>query len=369
MPICLLCGKGRFLYSELHRRSIIIRAATVFFVLAFTTSSILSSDPPLSFQYAAVSVMGFVCCGGLWSCINRRIQSALVLYAILGSVFSIYTYLEGVSIQGRLSFGATGHPNFLGLICFGILVCSLATRNMFLRTTLVAINFAVIIQTQARSCLLASVISILVFILLTHTHKKIRSSAAIVVLGSLGITGIAFYLLYQQETVDFISNLLFLNDRYRGFGTGFTGRLDAWHEAYQMFLANPVFGIGFRTHEQYMTTLSSAHNGYLSTLAETGAFGIVTILSLICICSRRLYKVARAGDEVAIVGFAFVVGYLFVSMFERFLVNFGSPTSALMWIFLFMFRGPNPLVLKDVGKPRLAVDSLAFAPASDVKAW
>ena len=253
--------------------------------------------------------MGLICCGGLWSCINRRLNIALMLYAILGTAFSIYTYFNGVSIQGRLSFGATGHPNFLGLICFGILVSALSIRNLILCSALVAVNFFVIIETQARSCLLASVISIAVYVLFTHTHKDTKSMAPMVALTSLAVACIAVCFLYQQEIVDSISNLLFLNDRYRGFGTGFTGRLDAWEEAYQMFVANPFFGIGFRTHEQYMTTLPSAHNGYLSTLAETGAFGIASALALISTCSWRLFKIARSGDRMAIVGFAFVVGY------------------------------------------------------------
>src|SRR5256885_850581 len=91
-------------------------------------------------------------------------ERALTLYAVLGSIFAIYIFAKGDFMQGRLTFG---HPNYLGLISFGVLVCCLGIPSMLgVRVALIAINLYVIAQAQARACLLASVISILVYILL-----------------------------------------------------------------------------------------------------------------------------------------------------------------------------------------------------------
>jgi O-antigen ligase len=127
-----------------------------------------------------------------------------------------------------------------------------------------------------------------------------------------------------------------LNDRYRGLGTGFTGRVGAWEEALDLFRENPVFGVGFRMHERYMTAASSAHNGYLSLLAETGAVGALLFLVFTGYLLWRLFRRAAAGEPIAVVGFSFVTGYLFIAAFERLFLNMGNPTSVLAWMFLML---------------------------------
>ena len=267
----------------------------------------------------------------------------MTLYGILGSAFMAYVYLGGEQIQGRLTFG---HPNYLGLISFGVLVCCLSFRNVIAKLLFVGFNMFIILEAQARACLLASVISIVVY---TFLVGRGRGYGWLFYTGCTMVAALSIWLVYRQEVASWISATLFLDDRYRGLGTGFTGRLDAWHEAVELFRENPVFGVGFRAHERLMTALPSAHNGYLAMLAETGIVGLSCALALIGVCLRRVFRLALTGDRVAIVGFAFVCGYLFAANFDRFLVNYGSPTSVLMWIFLLMPRWPRPGV--SIGAP------------------
>jgi O-antigen ligase len=147
------------------------------------------------------------------------------------------------------------------------------------------------------------------------------------------ILALPWYLETIQKSV---SGLLFLDDKYRGLGTGFTGRLDAWEEAIALFRDNPVLGVGFRMHEQYMTTLSSAHNGYLSLLAESGLLGTFSWLLVTSLAIGSLFRRALRGDSLAALGFSFSLGYLFLAAFERFFLNMGNPTSILTWLFLLM---------------------------------
>src|SRR5258707_14699876 len=96
-----------------------------------------------------------------------RMQTALSRYAIRGSGFSSYAYWNGASMQGRLTFGDVGHPNLLGIVCFGTLACCLAIGNVIIRFTLIVLNIFVILQTGGRSCLIASAITVFVHLVLT----------------------------------------------------------------------------------------------------------------------------------------------------------------------------------------------------------
>jgi O-antigen ligase len=228
----------------------------------------------------------------------------------------------------------------LALIAFGILVSSLAVRNAIVRYALVGMNLVVIIATQARGSLLASLIAIVIHSFLSQKLGYRRRAVLIFIfLGALSLGG---FLLYQEKMETSIANLLFLNDKYRGVGTGFTGRIEAWQEAYQLFADHPVLGIGFRMHEHYMGSLSSAHNGYLSMLAETGALGIACAGALTIVCVIRLLRMSINGDVIAVTGISLVAGYLFLAVFERFFINVGNPTSILVWLCLFMPARARP---------------------------
>src|SRR5947207_1294981 len=122
VPFFILRSREYFIYSGIHRASRSIRILTCALIVEILIGSILSVDPLLSIGYTAAAAAGLICCAGLWSCISWRMERALTVYAVLGSMFAIYAFLKGDSMQGRLTFG---HPNYLGLISFGVLVCCL----------------------------------------------------------------------------------------------------------------------------------------------------------------------------------------------------------------------------------------------------
>src|SRR5262249_17815184 len=159
---------------------------------------------------------------------------------------------------------------------------------------LIAFNCFIIIETQSRSSLAAALLGLLIYASLKMNQMSKRKAALI-----LGVVILAFtvcFFFYYDATQSWISSLFFLNDRYRGVGTGFTNRVSAWQEALDLFRENPVFGVGFRLHEQYMTTLSSAHNGYLSLLAEVGIVGAVPVFTLTMLQCWRLFRRAIRGE-------------------------------------------------------------------------
>jgi O-antigen ligase len=332
--IGLLTGRGEFLVGPIFRE----RMSALFWMCASLTaiaaSALMSVDPARSSAYVLSAAIGIVCCAGLWRLVGSRIIHSLAIYAVLGTIFVTYIYFFGPRIQDRLSISLTSHPNYLGLVSFGLLMCSLALKNHLLTAGIIVMNFVVIVATQSRGSLVAALLGLSVYL----TLKTLRARKVRVVLTVVGavIVAAVLLMLYQDEIGNWFSSLLFLNDKYRGIGTGFTGRLDAWQEAFDLFLGNPWFGVGFRMHEQYMTTLSSAHNGYLSLLAEVGSIGGIALLVLTMGACGRLLRQALRGDTIAMLGLGFVAGYFFLATFERFFLNMGNPTSILTWLFLLM---------------------------------
>jgi O-antigen ligase len=337
-----LAGANQFVYAPILRFSGTVKICLCALLLAISASAALSLNPLRSAGYVASTVLGLWISAGIWSSISVRLENALALYGVLWSVFSVYIYFVDTRIVGRLTFGMA-QPNTLAIVSFGALACCLAIPNLILRIALVTLNLIIILETQGRGSLLAAAITVGAYLTLTNLHATRRTRLwAFTQLASV-VCGLAVLAVYWREIVDAVSALLFIEDRYRGVGSGFTGRTDAWQEAYQLFADNPIFGVGFRVHGDYMSgVIKSAHNGYLSMLADAGVVGLTTALALIAVCSWRLLKMARQGDRTAIIGFSFILGYLFVAIFERLLINFGSATSTLMWVFLLMPHWQRP---------------------------
>ena len=342
VPFLFLAGTNLFAIGPTLRASRSVRICLLALIVAISTSAALSVNPLRSAGYAVSTALGLWICAGLWSSINTKLDRALAWYGILWSAFSIYIFLVDDRIQGRLTFGLA-QPNTVAVVSFGALVCCLAIPNVILRFALVGLNVLVILETQGRGSLLAAAIALITYLILLRSYAIKRTRLSVFVQGTVVVSVLAVLAIYWREAIDTTSALLFLEDRYRGVGSGFTGRTDAWQEAYQLFADNPIFGLGFRIHEQYMSgPIKSAHNGYLSMLADAGVAGLLTALTLLMVCASRVAAMARRGDRTAILGLSFVLGYLFVSIFERLLVNFGSATSALMWVFLFIPKWQRP---------------------------
>src|SRR5439155_17292298 len=90
----LLCGRERFLFPLIQREDRWVRVWTFAWLIAITVSAVLSANPLLSMGYVGITAIGLMCCSGLWSCIKDRIRQCLSVYAILGSAFMTYIYLE-----------------------------------------------------------------------------------------------------------------------------------------------------------------------------------------------------------------------------------------------------------------------------------
>ncbi|MEZ5353911.1 MAG: O-antigen ligase family protein [Bryobacteraceae bacterium] len=358
LPFGVAAAGMDFVYAPVFRRWPWVMFSLVGMGGFLMLSGMLSEDPLLSMSYTGVTMMVLVICAGLWEVIGDGMQAAIRNYALLGSALIAWVYWNAPEytavFQGRLSFSATSHPNHLGLIAFGVLVSCLGVENLLLRSVLMVVNFLGIVGCQSRGALLAGGLALGAHMGLSLvTDRKARTvrvfAYTFAVVGACVIALVNF-----DELSAAINGLLLLDDRYRGVGTGFTGRIEAWEEALAMFRENPFFGVGFRMHERYMTSLSSAHNGYLSMLAETGVTGIAGVVLLFGLTIRMVARDAMARNRVAMIGVPFIAGYCFLAIFERYLVNVGNPTSVIVWVLLFM-QSPERVSLRGMrAVPRFA---------------
>jgi O-antigen ligase len=69
------------------------------------------------------------------------------------------------------------------------------------------------------------------------------------------------------------------------------GRIDAWYEGIQMFMSQPVFGVGAGnfTEHNYLT----AHNSFVLALAETGFVGFAIWLAFVMYGFRMMFAIVR----------------------------------------------------------------------------
>jgi O-antigen ligase len=128
--------------------------------------------------------------------------------------------------------------------------------------------------------------------------------------------------------------------------TALQSRINAWQYAWQGGLERPFFGWGdgvawgdplFRRMDLYWTVelLAHSHSGYLETLLDSG---VLALLLLIAYLVFGCFEATKRGlsDSHSLIIFTFVFFYIYLSLFEPFLV-----TNYFTWTILVMFlAGP-----------------------------
>jgi len=328
-------------FNELNQQ----KKAFVYFFLFSFVSSILSEWYLTALQQLFVTAIMIWICSGVWFFLRERMAESLALYALLGAVTLIFVLiLYGLPVDGERLGGDMRNSNGLALIALSILACSFLINNKVLNAIVALSMLLLIILTGSRSGLGASVILLSIFAF--YRWKSLRSELKglvlfiIVLFISLLILGF-----FQKETQYVAQGLFATNDEHRGLGTNFTGRSDAWQFTFDLWKDNPWFGVGYRMHEQYFTGLtswsfqyeyeiSSSHNGYLGVLSEIGVIGIFPVIFIFYFGIKRLLFFSNRGDALSQISIALIASYLFIAVFERYMINVGNPTSVLVMLLL-----------------------------------
>lgn len=273
--------------------------------------------------------------------------------------FAWYDYVPGV----RLGNGKNIlNPNTIGLVSVSVFLAAMSIKRVTLRLVVMVPIAGIIVLTSSRAAAVAAVVGLAmtVWLRLRARKRSIWLIAGIGLIAAIGIT-----LAYGDVVYRVLDRFYGLSTADRGISSGASGRVAAWKWTWELFMRNPVFGVGFRAHEFLLKADSSSHNGYLATLAEVGILGFLGVLFLVLRGMRLLWIGSRApgsGFSQSIL-FGLCAGYLLLAVFERYLINVGNPTSLLFLVSIMRPRAmessvcspdelePEPLDESAVGEP------------------
>jgi hypothetical protein len=217
--------------------------------------------------------------------------AAMVVYMFLFNP-SVRDVVTGTDSNFATSggFGPNQVSTILGLGMFVFFV-----RFLFFSKTLLLTVFNVFfllvlsyrgIITFSRGGVYTGIAMIIMLLIATYPFISLKGKFKVnIVLGFLIFSGIAVFTYSISQTSGMILN------RYKGEDalgrekiSKFSGREELAAVEFQMFIENPIFGVGVGKNKEYreeMTGISAAsHNEITRMLAEHGVFGVVNLFIL-----------------------------------------------------------------------------------------
>ncbi len=301
-------------------------------------SSFVSAAPLESVQYVALTILMVL----VVLQFNTNLEAAqyeigLKFYAVLGAVlvsgFALYDYTPGHRLGGGRGIL---NPASFALITMSVFVTAMAIRRVIVRIPILVAMGIVIYLTGTRASAVAALFGLAITL---FCRRRTAGTQGYVLLAFCVVLGGAVAAYFGDAVVRGASDFFAIQDRHRGLESGGSGRLETWKATFNLFLAHPILGVGFRTHETALKINSSAHNGYLALLAEIGVIGFAAVL---CVTFSGLWNIWRRNQDPSqtysySVLFGLACGYFVLAIFERYFINAGNPTSLL---FLLSILGP-----------------------------
>jgi O-antigen ligase len=335
----------------------------ILFGMASALSSFMSPVALLSTGYLVLTLAGIWLALQFNSSLDAdQYEQGLKVFAFLTTGllvgFAWYDYVPGV----RLGNGKNIlNPNTIGLVSVSVLLGAMSIKRLTLRLVVMVPIAGIIVLTSSRAAAVAAVVGLAMTVWLRLRARK-RSIWLIAGIGLIAAVGVT--LAYGDAVYRVLDRFYGLSTADRGISSGASGRVAAWKWTWELFVRNPVFGVGFRAHEFLLKADSSSHNGYLATLAEVGILGFLGVLFLVMRGMRLLWTGSREpepGFSQSIL-FGLCVGYLLLAVFERYLINVGNPTSLLFLVSIMRPRAQESAV---AGPDELDPESLDESAVGD----
>lgn len=156
-----------------------------------------------------------------------------------------------------------------------------------------------------------------------HTLPARIATIAVIVLGLA-------YAFQHRET---ITDTMSLDEKERSIETG-TGRYEIWRFLLTTVIPeNPWLGIGPGQHTDLVlaaTGSTNSHNGFLTSLADTGIVGTLPLFLLTGLCFRAVWQRRKRADQ-AWVAAIFAAGVV-ESLGESVFFSIGNPASLLFML-------------------------------------
>jgi O-antigen ligase len=304
--------------ASLSRFSVQAYGEGIVWVLAFVTLIVLTLQQPhylrrlFSGSYKWITLFTVVCLAsvpystgktyaGAWA--FKMLLVVLLLHlsaSMLGSVADIVTFLK-VTLWGffvltivpavqafadpSTAFEGVGgrlnaSPDALTLTAAVLLLLSVILYSIEKRKTMIFTGLlasAVMLMSLGKSGILASLFSVLLFLLL---QKQVARSMAVL----LGIAAVAFVVLSVTPVAAHLQS-------YQGAAT-LTGRTVIWAEGLQAIKQKWLFGHGYLS--TYFSFYGHLHNGFLEVAYNSGVVGLAILLMIHFLILRNIFLSIRS---------------------------------------------------------------------------
>ncbi len=272
----------------------------------------------------------------------ERLAKILALLVFYLSVYGIYQFITlanlpfswwAVEIAGRRITSLVNHPNALALLItplLALLVMSLATAGKKLRgqkflVLSIILGLAAVYLSFSRAALLALILALGLFGLLTPHRKKILAAAGLIVIFLLAVP------VYRQK----------LADLARGRDPSQRTRYFLWDAALDLLKNNPVSGLGLMGfHENFKNypigpdrvVQNYPHNFILNFWLEIGLGGLVAVLALLTFFYKKILFLYRKSWPWALPAAAAMAVILLHGLVD--VPYFKNDLSVLFWLLL-----------------------------------
>lgn len=209
-------------------------------------------------------------------------------------------------------------PNYIGMVALSsVAMAFLGGVPAWNRCLIYVLSLFLVTVVSSRASMILIAMFIFFEIALYNgyvNYKKVIFLAVAVIIG--GLFGF-----------EYISQILMLDDSYRGVGTDFSGRGYRWQLAYLSWLQNPMFGFGYgQSTEVIGNTVDSA---YFAILLDLGLIGAILYLLF------NSYVLMKSFYNKDYKSFVFLIAFLIYGVFEKRYWSIGNGWSLIYYLVLF----------------------------------
>jgi len=335
-------------------------------LLASAGLAVMLEGDVVAAAYALLTIGVLVACSVFWAMPRPLIQRACGVLAVLGLSFCGFALWKyGVSSPGRFVGSLT--PNHFANIALAAVILGTLGPTL-IRLAVVPIGVALTLPVNSRGTLVAIAVMLLV-----RWGLRLTSERRVVAIGGLSVACglLALLVLHPglRTTVGAVAEDVFaMDDLSRGAGSGGTGRLELWRDAFDAIAERPLAGAGFRAVRQSDGRIATAHNAYIDLFQEIGIPLAITLIGCLTVALVRRVRSARtavAGESAQLWIAGGLLAIAINAMFEVHLLNIGFPLSVVFMLLLTANRGlsgvegasPQPVAMASMRASGAQADS------------
>jgi hypothetical protein len=316
-----------------------------FCVLALALAP-LSIDPLRTALYAVSTLGVFLVASWAWLSDYARFRRVLfVAGVVLLAFLAALIVHHGMS---RTSVGGIQRNRYAQTALAGML-CLFLARG-WTKWLGFAVAMAMSLLVTSRGTIVAFGVFAVVYFALKYGMARGILTTLCLAVG--GVFFLALPKIGDRASDALVNRVAKVNDAERGFGTGFTGRLDTWEQGLRVFSRSPAIGHGFRTRVGAVGGEGNdyvAHSGYVNMLADVGIIGSALIMAALLYDFFKRFGVIQSIKrqhlrnspemidtyELNCTICAVMAAEAFLWLFEPLYLNLGA-TRSIMFILLFM---------------------------------